>query len=67
MRLARREGTCIEYNRPPLVVKGLERRDNVEVDCWFGNDVLISFQGNRDSVQDFYDVLQSARPVEVKH
>ncbi len=63
--LAGYKGSCVEYSGRTLPSDVAEFGDKtVKISCWFNNDATASFIGAPASVQDFYDIIQSAQTVE---
>jgi len=60
--LAGRQGTCTEYN----VTMAKLRIDSYEIDCQFSGNVSAMLMGSPRLKNDFYDIIQSAQPLEAK-
>jgi hypothetical protein len=67
--LAGRPGKCVE-GIPQFGNPGLDeaiRKSNVlEIDCWFGGEVEVTFQGTPNLKDEFYAVVRDAEPVQRK-
>jgi hypothetical protein len=62
--LAGRQGKCREYSGPPLHSDEISFGDkDIQIFCYFGDDVGVTFGGTPDAVDDFYGIVRSAEPV----
>jgi hypothetical protein len=73
LRLADREGTCIDYIPVPTSAKdgapaGLRVPAGFySIHCTFGEDLGANFDGTEDAIADFYAIIQSAETVKGGH
>jgi len=65
VRLADRQGNCIEYQRDELVLRdrGPSNGDLVWITCQFDN-ITANFDGTRNAAPEFYTILESARRIQ---
>ena len=54
------QGRCVELTGPPLAADGDK---HINIICVFGSDTAASFDGNAAAAPDFYNLLQTAKPV----
>jgi hypothetical protein len=59
--LANRPGTCMEYAKSELVLAGYTAPQLVYIECRFGQDLDVRFDGSQDSASEFYYFIESAR------
>jgi hypothetical protein len=59
--LASQAGTCMEYSQDQLVLAGYSIRTLMYIECRFGNDLDVRFDGSQDSAPEFYSFIESAR------
>jgi len=67
--LAGKPGRCVEEipeTGDAQLQKIMHDRDFLEIDCWFGGEVEVTFRGTSSLKNDFYSVVRGAVPVEVK-
>lgn len=67
--LAGRPGKCIE-SIPVIdqvrLQQDFEKRDMRDIECSFGDDVEVEFIGTGNLKDDFYNMIQTAEPVQRK-
>jgi hypothetical protein len=65
--LAGRQGKCREYSGAPLQVEKTSFGDkDIQIFCYFGNDILAIFGGTPAAADDFYNIIQTAQAVQGK-
>jgi hypothetical protein len=64
--MAGRSGECKEYGFDLESGKNasLVHKDTRSIYCWFGSDLRVAFLGGPSAQQKFYEVIQSAEPVD---
>ena len=61
--LGSRTGTCIESVQSQLILPGYSAPTLMDIECRFGDELDVLFDGSESAVPEFYSFIQSAREV----
>lgn len=67
--LAGRPGKCTEglpQFGDPRLDETIRKLNVLEIDCWFGGEVEVTFRGTPTLKDEFYSVIRGAAPVQGK-
>jgi hypothetical protein len=73
LRLADREGTCVDFIPIPTGVKddtlaaARVPSDFYNIQCTFGENLGVNFNGTQDAIADFYAIIKSGETVKGEH